>query len=138
MGNQEQEQEQEQKQEQIKTFALTAKAVPAGDSPIFIILPLNDQTAYPIDEKRIATWEELYPDLDVRQTVRDYAGWADAYPTKRKTRRGILGSVNSWLAKEKQKFKGIGGTNGATRKVNSATAKQERSCAAVQKAAQNL
>ena len=120
------------------TLVLTANALPTGDSPVFIILPLNDKTEFPIDEKRIAKWEELYPGVDVRQAVRDYAGWADAYPTKRKTRRGILGSVNSWLAKEQDKFKGIGETNGANRKLSIATAKQERSCAAIQKAAQNL
>ena len=130
-------QEQEQEQEQIKTLALTAKAVRA-DSPAFIALPLNDKSEYPIDERRIATWEELYPDVDVRQALRNYAGWADAHPTKRKTRRGILGSVNSWLAKEQDKSKGTGESNGAHKKNSVAAAKQERSRAAIQKAAQDF
>jgi hypothetical protein len=124
--------------DKANTLALTAKAVPAGDSLIFIILPLNDKSEYPIDEKQVAIWEKLYPGVDVKQAVRDYAGWADAHPAKRKTRRGILGSVNSWLAKEQDNFKGTGESYGANRQISIATTKQERSRAAIQRAAQNL
>jgi hypothetical protein len=94
---QEQEQEQEQKQEEQKTLALTATALPA--SVPFITLPLNDGSEFPISEERVHGWQELYPAIDVGQEVRKYKGWADANPGKRKTRRGILSSVNTWLAK---------------------------------------
>jgi hypothetical protein len=92
-----QEQEQEQEQEEQKTLALTALAVPA--SVPFIALPLNDGSEFSISEERICEWQTLYPAIDVRQEVRKYKGWAVANPIKRKTRRGILASVNVWLAK---------------------------------------
>lgn len=135
--NQEQEQEQQEKKENTNTLALTACAVPAS-TPAFITLPLNDNTEYPIDEKQIAAWESLYAAVDVRQEVRNYKGWADSHTNKRKTRRGILGSVNSWLAKEQDKFRQIGEHNGADRKSGVADTKQERSRAAIQKAAQHV
>ncbi len=137
-ANQEQEQEQEpepeQKQKQANALALTAGAVPANSS-IFITLPLNDKTEYAIGEYQISEWEALYQAIDVRQGVRNYKGWADANPRRRKTRRGILGSVNSWLSKEQDKSKPIGGTYGASPTRSSSGKKQERSCAAIQNAA---
>ena len=120
-----------------KTHALTAKAVPTA-SPAFITLPLNDKTEYSIDERQVTTLKELYPAVDVRQELRNYAGWANSHPEKRKTRRGILSSVNSWLAKEQDKFKPTGEISGTNQKHSVATAKQERSRAAIQKAAQKL
>ena len=95
LPNQEQEHEQQQQQEQTNTLALTTNTILAGGSSIFIMLPLNDKSTYPIVEKRVTRREELYPNVNVRQELRKYAGWADAHPTKRKTCRGILGSVNS-------------------------------------------
>lgn len=132
-----QEQEQEQEQEQANSLALTAGAVPA-DSPVFITLPLNDKTEYPIHEKRISEWEALYPAIDVRQEIRKYKGWANANPTKRKTRRGILSSMNSWLAKEQDKFKPAGEIYGTAKTNRSANEKQERSRAAIENAARRV
>jgi hypothetical protein len=111
--NQEQEQEQEQKQEE--TLALTAVAVPAATA--FITLPLNDGSEFPITDQRVEDWQKLYPAIDVRQEIRKYRGWAESNPIKRKTRRGILTSVNSWLAKSHDKSSGNqnGGMNAANR-----------------------
>lgn len=62
-------------------------------------LPLNDGSEFSICESQIREWESLYPATDVRQEIRNYRGWALATPTRRKTRRGILSSVNGWLAR---------------------------------------
>jgi len=98
----------ESESESEKTLALTACAVHA---PVFITLPLNDKSAFPIDEPQVSRWQLLYPGIDVRQQLRNYAAWADANPVKRKTRQGILRSMNSWLAKEQDKYKPNGETN---------------------------
>lgn len=119
---------------QEKPLALTANAVPASDSHVFIRLPLNDATEYPIDETLIAEWEKLYPAVDVKQELRKYKGWADANPKKRKTRRGILSSVNSWLSREQDKPKPTGGGHGARRHNSSIPTKHEKSRAAIESA----
>jgi uncharacterized protein YdaU (DUF1376 family) len=95
------------------TLALTALAVPA-DVP-FITMPLNNKSEFPISAERVQEWQALYPAIDVRQELRKYKGWADANPTKRKTRRGILTSVNSWLAKSHDNSNQNGGINGTNR-----------------------
>ncbi|MEA5085078.1 MAG: DUF4373 domain-containing protein [Lachnospiraceae bacterium] len=71
--------------------------------PPVISLPLNDNSEYPITEKEIEVWKELYPSVNILQELRKYKGWALTNPKKRKTRGGILRSVNSWLAKEQDK-----------------------------------
>ncbi len=95
MPNQEQEQHEEQKEQE--TLALIANALPAIVP--FITLPLNDGTEFSIPSERVHEWHGLYPAADVEQELRKYKGWADANPTRRKTRGGILRSVNAWLAK---------------------------------------
>jgi len=70
---------------------------------VIITIPLNDNTEYVITHKTCHQWVELYPAVDVIQELRKYKGWTLANPTKRKTRRGILKSINSWLASEQDK-----------------------------------
>jgi hypothetical protein len=113
---QEQQQHLEEHQEQTKSLALTACAVHAA---VFITLPLNDKPAFPIDEPQVTRWEQLYPGVNVRQHLRNYAAWADANPVKRKTRQGILGSVNNWSAKEQNKHKPNGELNVSRRQERS-------------------
>lgn len=68
-----------------------------------ITLTLNDKSEYPIFDKDIAAWKELYPNVDIVQELRKMKGWLNSNPTRRKTKKGILKFVNSWLAKEQDK-----------------------------------
>ena len=72
---------------------------PSGSPPAHR-LPLNDKTLYDIHYPKIAELKELYPAVDVEQQLRNMRGWLDANPDRRKTRRGIMGFVHRWLAKE--------------------------------------
>lgn len=114
---QKQEQEQQQKQEGIEPLARSALLLPAP----FIALPLNDGFDFPISQQQVTDWELLYPAIDVRQQIRNYKGWSDANPIKRKTRRGILASVNSWLAKsqDNSSCNRNGGANGTVGEIRS-------------------
>lgn len=75
----------------------------ASPSPIFIEIPLNDGSGYPILESDLVEFAVLYPQVDVPQTLREIRGWNLANPTKRKTRAGALRHVNAWLAKEQNR-----------------------------------
>lgn len=68
-----------------------------------IALTLNDKSEYPIFDKDIAEWKELYPNVDILQELRKMKGWLNSNPTRRKTKKGILKFVNAWLAKEQDK-----------------------------------
>ena len=85
-------------------------------SPVVISILLNDKTEYQITEDDVAAWKELYQAVDVMQELRKMKGWADANPSKRKTRNGIKRFINGWLSKEQDKYHGPqgGGQFGGT------------------------
>lgn len=97
---------------------------PAISSPVVITIILNDKTEYPVTAADVATWKELYPAVDVMQELRKMKGWADANPTKRKTKNGIKRFINAWLAKEQDQYHGPagGGQHGAANRIGSGPA----------------
>ena len=78
----------------------------APSSPVAISIILNDKTEYPITDADVEGWKDLYPAVDVMQELRKMKGWADANPTKRKTRAGIKRFINAWLSKEQDRYHG--------------------------------
>lgn len=68
-----------------------------------IELPLNDNTLFPIYQKNIDEWKELYPNVDIMQELRKMKGWCIASPRNRKTKRGVLRFITGWLAREQDK-----------------------------------
>ena len=94
--------ETESELEQKKELLSAVPPEPAEEP--FITLMLNDRSEYPFYEKDVIEYQELYPAVDVRQQFRTMKGWCKDNPTKRKTKRGIRKFVNSWLAREQDKF----------------------------------
>lgn len=84
--------------------AKTAPSPKAAKLPAIISISLNDNSEYPITQPDIDSWAELYPAVDIMQELRKMKGWALANPTKRKTVKGIKRFINSWLAKEQDKY----------------------------------
>lgn len=70
-----------------------------------ITLILNDKSEYPIYQKDMEKWKDIYPNVDIDNEFRKIKGWCIANPTKRKTLRGINRFINSWLSKEQDKGK---------------------------------
>lgn len=70
-----------------------------------ITITLNDKSEFPIYQSMIDEWNELYPNVDIMQELRNMKGWCNANPTKRKTKRGILRFINNWLSREQDKPK---------------------------------
>ena len=85
------------------------KKPPKPSSPTVITILLNDKSEYPVTEADVTGWEELYPAVDVMQQLRKMKGWAEANPTKRKTKAGIKRFINAWLAKEQDRYHGPAG-----------------------------
>lgn len=86
----------------------------AGNLPAVLTIPLNDKSEYPITEKDVAEWQELYPAVDIMQELRNMRGWCNANPTRRKTSRGIMAFINRWLSGEQDK----GGNRNAPQTAN--------------------
>lgn len=93
--------------EEIPSFLPEAETAPDQPPPLAVItITLNDKTEYPITEADVEGWKDLYPAVDVMQELRKMKGWADANPTKRKTKAGIKRFINAWLAKEQDRYHG--------------------------------
>lgn len=82
-----------------------------------IKLPLNTGEEYPIFQRNIDEFAELYPAVDVLQAMRGMRGWLLTNPAKRKTKRGINRFINSWLSREQDK----GGNRGYYKKSGTET-----------------
>lgn len=70
---------------------------------IFLTLPLRDGTEFDVTADMVREFDPLYPAVDVEQTLREIKGWMIGNSDRRKTRRGILKCVTSWLQREQEK-----------------------------------
>lgn len=66
-------------------------------------LPQNDGLLFQITKEQYDRWQELYPAVNVKSELSKIIGWLEANPSKRKTARGMLRFVNSWLSREQDK-----------------------------------
>ena len=67
------------------------------------MMQLNDGSCWEPDPEQVDKWIDLYPAVDVPQELNAMAGWLDANPTRRKTKRGIARFCNSWLQRAQDK-----------------------------------
>ncbi len=101
-------------------------AEPQSVSTQFITLTLNTGEEFPIYQNQIAEWGTLFPAVDVPQELREMRAWCLAKPRKRKTKRGILTFVTSWLARAQDEESSRGSRETHRRVDNSATARVDR------------
>lgn len=80
-----------------KPETIEVEPVPSGYKIILL-----DKSFYEIPLEKLNFWKESYPAVDVEQELRSMAAWADANPTKRKTRRGIEKFINGWLIRSQK------------------------------------
>lgn len=94
-----------------------------------ITLTLNDKTEYPLYQKDIDYWANLYQAVNIMQELRKMKGWCDASPGRRKTKRGIKRFINTWLAKEQDKGGHYGKVDGNHKENTDKSAEYEDSIA---------
>jgi len=73
-------------------------------SKLVIELILNDKSYYPLYEKDVAYYQDLYPAVDVISEFKKMKGWLEANPKNRKTKRGIRTFINNWLSRNQDKY----------------------------------
>ena len=79
------------------------------ESETLITIPLNDGSEYPITDLQVSEWQELFPAVNVMQSLRNMRAWSNSNRPKRKTRNGVLKFITGWLTKDQDK----GGAGGA-------------------------
>ena len=73
------------------------------DSELFIELPLINKTTFPIYEKDLTKWKEIYPAVNIEQEFRNMLGWCNSNPRNRKTKSGISRFINNWLSRSQDR-----------------------------------
>jgi len=71
-------------------------------------LPLNTGKEYPITDEQIKEWSDTYPAVDILMELKRMVQWCNANKNKRKTNRGILRFITTWLGRTQDR----GGNNG--------------------------
>src|SRR6185369_6313222 len=117
--------------EQIQNRTDTkTKSAEASSAPVVITIPLNTGEEFPIHESQCAEWGTLFPAVNVPQELRKMRAWSLAKPRRRKTRRGVLAFITSWLSTAQDEAKPNGATHAPHQRIdNSATARVERKIA---------
>jgi len=68
-------------------------------SPALLSFPtigVNGRT-WPLTEQQVSEWQACYPSLDVLAEARKALAWTQANPGRRKTSKGMLKFLVSWL-----------------------------------------
>ena len=66
-----------------------------------ISIPLKDGTDFPIQQKDVDLWEDTFPHLNVLSILKEIRTWNVCNPAKRKTKRGIMRHIFTWMSKQK-------------------------------------
>lgn len=75
----------------------------ADESPEIIRLPLAGGGEAVIRQRLLDQLAPLYPAVDIVAQLRAMRGWLLGNPTKRKTSRGVMRFVVTWLAREQDR-----------------------------------
>lgn len=73
----------------------------SGD--VVILLPCTTDVDFPIYDIDVREFTALYPAVNIEQQLRAMRGWLYSHPERRKTPRGVLGFVNTWLGREQNR-----------------------------------
>ena len=72
--------------------------------PVIIEIPTNrNGEYYPVTQKMVDDWQELYPNVNILQELRKAKGWSLSNQAKRKTFKGMSRFLNSWFSREQDK-----------------------------------
>lgn len=97
------------------------------EEPVITIV-LNDHSEFPISQNKIDEWQNLFQGIVVLNEIKKAKSWCINNPERRKTKRGILKFLNSWLMKAQDSNSNFGGRNYANRerRIESLAEKVER------------
>ena len=65
-----------------------------------VLIPLRDGVSYLVTKEFVEEMKLCYPDVDIEAQLKKMRAWCVSNPQKRKTQKGILKFINSWLSRE--------------------------------------
>lgn len=85
---------------------------------------LKDNTEFKVTEGIYNEYEQLYPNVNVMQELRNLKAWCISNPSKRKTRKGALRFVNGWLSRKQGQYSNNTSSNNYKAKVETKPAQK--------------
>ncbi len=105
----EEEREEEKKDDVGGTGAQSDPPPPTDDSPVFLKIPLQDNTEYSITEKMVDEYCELYPRLNIRQSLKECERYfrVDRPDKRNQYVKTLKGRITKWLRRDLDRGKNI-------------------------------
>lgn len=97
-------------------------SVDSGKEIISFIL--KDNSEFKVTEDIYNEYKQLYPDINIMQELRSLKAWCISNPSKRKTRKGALRFVNSWLSRKQGQYSNNTSNNNYKAKVEAKPAQK--------------
>ena len=91
----------DKKEKNDKQKAKTPK--PVDTTPIVISIPLIGGKEHNVTQAKVESWTQLFPRVDIDQTLREIKAWNDANPTMRKTESDVERHIVAWFTKEQNR-----------------------------------
>lgn len=66
-------------------------------------LPAIGGDFYPIPQIQIDHWKELFPAVDILQSLRKMISWLESNPSNKKTVKGMPRFISNWLSKDQDR-----------------------------------
>lgn len=88
-------------EEEISVKNVITFPVKTKSSAVFTV-PLRQGGPRIIEQSEVDEWQKNYPDIDVRQELRQLIAWNQVNPDRQKTKRGINRHIQGWLAHAKK------------------------------------
>lgn len=85
---------------------------------------LKDNSEFKVTEDIYNEYEQLYPNVNVMQELRNLKAWCISNPSKRKTRKGALRFVNGWLSRKQGQYSNNTSSNNYKAKVETKPAQK--------------
>jgi hypothetical protein len=86
---------------------LPVQDAPSVTEPVFITIPLKDNSDFKITDKILQEFKDSFPNQDIEQSIREIRLWNISNKAKRKTRNGIMHHISSWLERNHNKGKNM-------------------------------
>lgn len=85
----------------------------AEPEPAIGYIPTNKYNTegeqYPVTQRQIDGWQEVYPAVNVIQEVKRAKAWLQANPSKAKTYRGMAKFLNGWMSRQQDRGGSVAG-----------------------------
>jgi hypothetical protein len=96
----EEEEEEKEEEEEDKKIIARSDNDPSEQAAVISIPLATNGEFFDVTESHVKEWQELFPAIDIMQTLRNIKAWNIANPKNRKTKKGIVKHITTWMMRD--------------------------------------